>query len=422
MNETDWELIGGALKAGHYNLLIGAGVSLDSPSGVAGENCPTAGKLTSILQAALPRVRTGSSLNRLCRTMTDDERDQLITKRFSGCKPGPTVEAIAKFRWKRIFTLNVDDALEAAYDNQALPVQGYTSFNFNDAYESIRNLRTTPIIHLHGWANRVKDGYIFDIKEYMNSISNHNLWARILASLIRTEPFFIIGSSLEEPDITYFMADRFNVMARTDRPPSVLVEMFPDAGTEADCEEYKMTLFKGDTLLFLNELNRRFPVRPSVDDALRDNLGNLADLDVEPKALAEFHSDFEKVPADGLVGSDGGTNFAYGHRPNWLDIQNGRDIAREEGATLVAKISKSSGAAIQIISGGAGAGKTTLLKRVAWNIAQSNSTCVWMRAVGRIRVASALQVLGALSGDVYIFIDNLADHINEIIALKQGLR
>lgn len=422
MNDTEWELIGGALKAGQYNLLIGAGVSLDSPSGVKGENCPSAGTLQSLLQDALPRVRKGSSLNRLCRTMTDDETDRLITQRFGGCKPGPTVQAIANFRWKRIFTLNVDDALEAAYDNQALPVQGYTSFNYNDAYESIRDLRTTPIIHLHGWARQPEDGYIFDIKEYMNSINNHNLWARVLASLIRTEPFIVLGSSLEEPDITYFMADRFDVMARTDRPPSVLVELFPDAGTEADCEDYKMMLFKGDTLSFLNELNARFPVRPSVDDAMRDNLGDVVDLDVEPKALAEFHSDFERVPTDGLVGTDGGTNFAYGHQPTWLDIQNGRDIARDEGAALVAKISKSSGASIPIISGGAGAGKTTLLKRVAWNIAQSNSTCLWMRAVGRIRVASALQVLGALTGDIYIFIDNLADHINEIIALKQGLR
>jgi hypothetical protein len=422
VNGAEWELIGAALKAGHYNLLLGAGVSLDSPSGFKGENCLSAGQLQSKLQDALPRVRAGSSLNRLCRTMTETEKDQLLTQRFRNCQPGPTVQAIANFRWKRIFTLNIDDALEAAYDSQSLPVQRYHPFNFNDPYESLRDLRTTPIIHLHGWAKRHEDGYIFDIKEYMNSIDSHNLWARVLASLIRTEPFIVLGSSLEEPDITYFMADRFNVTPRSDRPPSVLVEPFPDAGTEADCDEYRMTLFHGDALSFLGELDRRFPVRPSVDDAIRDNLGDLADLSIDHKALAEFHSDFEKVPLDGLDGSDGGTNFAYGHQPSWLDIQNGRDIARAEAAGLIAKITKSSNAAIPLISGGAGAGKTTLLKRIAWNIAQSNATCLWMRAVGRIRVNSALQVLNSISGDVFVFVDNLADHINEVNALKQGLK
>jgi SIR2-like domain len=422
VNETEWDLVGGALKAGHYNLLIGAGASMDSPSGVIGQKCPSAGMLQSLLQDALPKVRKGSSLNRLCRTMTPEQKDELITKRFSNCRPGPTVQAIAEFRWKRIFTLNVDDALESSYDSQELPVQNYTVFNFNDAYESIRDLRTTPIIHLHGWAQRPRDGYIFDIKEYMNSISSQNLWAKVLASLIRTEPFVIMGSSLEEPDITYFMADRFDVTARSDRPPSVLVELNPDAGTEADCDEYKMTLYKGDSLSFLRELNHRFPTRPSVDDAIRDNLGDVADLAIEPKTLAEFHSDFERVPIDGLAGQDGGTNFAYGHQPSWLDIQNSRDIAREESATLLASISKLSGGPIPIICGGAGAGKTTVLKRVAWNLAQSNSTCLWVRAVGRIRVASALEVLRSLTGDTLIFVDNLADHIGEIIAIQQGLK
>ncbi len=56
-------------------------------------------------------MRAGSSLSRLYRNFTKDQVDEHITARFGDCKPGPTVKAIPNFRWKRIFTLNVDDAL-----------------------------------------------------------------------------------------------------------------------------------------------------------------------------------------------------------------------------------------------------------------------------------------------------------------------
>ena len=422
MNDADWELVGTALRAGQYNLLIGAGVSLDSQSGIAGENCPSAGTLRQLLEDRMPRVRKGSSLNRLYRTMNQKEKDELITRRFTSCKPGPSVNAIANFRWKRIFTLNVDDALETAYDEKPLPVQDYKLYNYCDPYESIRDIRITPIIHLHGHASRPDDGYIFDIKEYMSSINDHNIWARMLASLIRTEPFIVLGSSLEEPDITYFMSDRFNVLSRSDRAPSVLVEPFPDAGTEADCQEYKMSLFSGTSISFLEKLDMLFPVRPSVRDSLQNNLGDVAKIDADPTALSEFHSDFERVPTHTIDGTDGGTNFAYGHQPTWLDIQNDRDIPRRETAFLLSQFAKPSRGLIPIVTGGAGAGKTTLLKRAAWNLSQSDATCFWLRSIGRIRVQSALKILGSVAGDVYIFIDNLADHINEVVQLRHNLR
>lgn len=422
MRDINWDLIGPALKAGRYNLLLGAGVSLDSMSGILSEKCPSAGTLRDILQKDLPDVRAGSSLNRLFRAMTDEQTERLITKRFSLCQPGPSVEAITKFRWRRIFTLNVDDTLEAAYDhNKATALQSYVPFNYVDAYEDIRELDVVPIIHLHGWAQRPKDKYIFDIKEYMGSVNNHNLWARNLASFIRSEPFFVIGSSLEEPDLTYFMSDRFNVEHRSDRAPSILVEYYPDKTTEKDCAEYKMSLFHGDALSFLKDLNDRFPVRPSVHDTVRDNLGDWANLEVDPHYLSEFNADFERVPNQELSGDDGGTNFAYGYSPTWIDIQNERDVPRHELVSLFPQVMKSTGTTIPIISGGAGSGKTTLLTRLAWNIAQAENTCLWLRAVGRIRVESATEVLKALPGNIFVFVDNLADSIREVMAIRRAL-
>lgn len=422
MRDLDWHLVGDTLKAGRYNLLLGAGVSLDSQSGLPGKSCPSTGQLMEALQEALPGVRRGSSINRLYRSMTAEQVETLITKRFAGCISGDTVKAISDFRWKRVFTLNVDDALEHAYETRPLPVQLYRPFNYVAGYQDVRDLRILPIVHLHGWAREPDHGYVFDLTEYAASIARNNIWAHVLAELIRTEPFIVLGTSLEEPDLAFFMSQRGEVRPRKDAPPSILVEPVPDEATQKDCDAFKMALFEGTALSFLTEIASRFPVRPSVTDAIEENLGNISGLPLDPTCLAEFHADFERVPSETLVGTDGGTNFAYGHQATWLDLQHGRDLARAETAALQAHIASADPTAIMMIDGGPGAGKSTILKRIAWNIAQSGRICLWLKSIGRIRIASAAAVLKEIPGRRYVFVDNVADHAIEITALREQLK
>ena len=161
--QMDWDQVGQTLRAGQYNLLLGAGVSRDSLSGNATGELPGAGGLRVELAAAMPGVREGSSLNRLYRSLKKADRvDELITSRFINCVPGDTVKKITEFRWRRIFTLNIDDALENAYLVNPKGQQPQ-SFNFNDPFEELRDRSQVPIIHLHGFSIRADDGYVFDI-------------------------------------------------------------------------------------------------------------------------------------------------------------------------------------------------------------------------------------------------------------------
>ncbi len=421
-SESEWRLVGDALKVGRYNLLLGAGVSLDSGSGLSGQNCLSASGLTAALQKELPGVRKGSGLNRLYRAMTPEQVDMQITRRFANCIPGATVNAIAGFRWKRIFTLNVDDALERAYETQALPIQISQPLNYNSEYRDVRDLRVLPIVHLHGFARQPGDGYVFELAEYARSMSNNNIWANILAQLIRTEPFIVLGTSLEEPDLSFFLSQRDKVRPRGDSPPSVIVEPDPDDATAKDCEAFRMTLFEGKALDFLSEINARFPSRPSVQDAIEENLGEISKLPVDPLALAEFSADFERVSTEALVGTDSGANFAYGHQATWLDLQNGRDLPRCETAALQDRILRIDAASVSIVEGGPGAGKSTVLRRIAWSFGQGGHTCFWLRSIGRMRTASAATVLGAMPRRQYVFVDNFADHALDVTTLRERLR
>ena len=423
LNEEDWLQIGDGILQGHYNLLLGAGVSLDSPSGIPEENCPSLSTLIEKLLDPNKGLKKNSSINRIYKNLSPEDIEKSITNRFSGCTAGPTVNSISQFRWKRIFTLNVDDALENSYENSDLPPQTIDPFNYNEPYTESRDPRRLPIIHLHGYARKPEGGYVFDLSEYMKTIQDNNIWAHILGQLIRTEPFIVIGTSLEEPDLSFFLADRNAASWRSGRPPSVLVEPFPDSGTSTDCDEYALKLFNGTAIDFLHLLDDKYPNRPRVDDAISDNLGSdIAAAIPDARTRAQFHSDFERVPGENQQGRDLGPLFALGHAPTWSDMQNERDIDRAGASDFQNKILKSSAGKTWLVSGDAGAGKTTILKRIAWNISRSGRNCFWLRSIGRIRADVAATALSAIKGRSYVFVDNFADNVVEIVKLREALK
>jgi hypothetical protein len=59
----------------------------------------------------------------------------LVTQQFSSCNPGSTVKRLTDYIWNRIFTFNIDDATEAAYELDSIkPQQKVVPINFNDTY------------------------------------------------------------------------------------------------------------------------------------------------------------------------------------------------------------------------------------------------------------------------------------------------
>ena len=422
LSDEQWDRMGDGIKAGRYNLLLGAGVSRDSCNATTGIGYPTGTGLAAEFAAAIPGMRADASLSRLRKAMKPEQVRPLITERFTPSTPGPTVKALAGFRWKRVFTLNVDDALESAYEARSSPTQTLSPYNHDALFESEHNASILPVVHLHGWAREPEKDYVFGLAEYARNMARNNVWGHILSDLIRSEPFIVMGTLLDEPDLAFFLAQREDVRPRRDIPPSILVEPDADAATDVDCQNYRLELFKGPALDFLNDLGRRFPVRPSVADALEENLGDISQLPVEPIRLAEFNADFERVPLDAAIGRDGGANFAYGHQATWADIRNGRDLDRVETTEIQRHAVAANGFKLLMVAGGPGAGKSTTLRRVAWSLAQTGVTCLLARSVGRIRVDSAVAVLERMDGPRYVFVDNLADNIAEVAALRDRLR
>ena len=214
-----------SLRAGQYNLLLGAGFSMDSKN--AHGNFPSGIQLLDELAEATKSKRT--TLQRLYQLLKPAQVKQHITDRLSGSEPGETAKLITSFIWRRIFTWNVDDVIENVYKNDKV-LQRVIPKHFNDVYTDPQSLEELLTIHLHGFVQQPERGYVFSREQYVNQITKINPWMTILTQRMLSEPIIIAGSTLDEVDLSYYLALRTGESARDDRGPSVLVmEKDPEA-------------------------------------------------------------------------------------------------------------------------------------------------------------------------------------------------
>lgn len=309
-----------ALRAGQYNLLVGAGFSMDSTN--------KHGKLPSgeDLAAELSTV-TGArsnSLQRLYELMTQQQVKTHITDRLSSSTPGRTDQLMSSFIWKRVFTWNVDDVLESVYQGgkghqRAVPK------HFNDTYTDQGNMEELFLIHLHGYVGQADRGYVFSREQYLNQIMKVNPWMTVLTQFMLSEPMIIAGTSLDEVDLDFYLAQRTSESARNDRGPSILVASDGPFSRKL-CEKHDLLLFNGYSLEFFEYLKALLPNAPTPSELIPLETQKLLPTGVSKATAMAFTSDFEVVP--GSAPKTSNSRFMYGHPPTWSDLEFNADITR----------------------------------------------------------------------------------------------
>lgn len=404
-----------SIRAGQYNLLLGAGVSLDSknPKGFL----PSAEQFRLDL-CQFKGARTSSSLQRVFSTLNSNEIATQVVSRFQNCTPGPSVQKIPKFLWRRIFTFNIDDALEAAYKADQT-YQLSRIFHFEDDYTEITEPSEVPIVHLHGWVGMPEHNYVFALSEYVRQIRAINPWMVVLTQFMRVEPFIIAGTSLDEIDLEYYLAHRTSATSRSDRGPSILVDPSPDSVTRRDCEKYGLLLFNGTADKFWDYIDSSVPNRPTPIEHTPKNLQNLFPAIVPKRSIVSFSADFELVPDDALQ-NKAASRFLFGHPPTWEDLSGNQDIPRKLTTTIIQRIESRITSPILrerllFLMEGPGVGKTTLLKRIAFELAHKKIIKVLMcSALGRIDAQRTAELIDLIDAPLLVIVDNIGDHANAI--------
>lgn len=413
-----------SLRAGEYNLFLGAGVSLDSTGG-DGQKLPSGNALRDELAAATG-MRTSSSLQRAYSALTPDQIDALLTRRFTPSVSGPSLSKLPQFIWKRAFTLNIDDALEHAYETANAPLQHTSPAHYADTYSEPRTLETLQVVHLHGYTRQPEKGYVFSRSEYAANMAESNAWMTVLAEVMPIEPFIVAGTPLDEVDLEYYLARRSSTSPRQDKGPSFLVEPYPDNHTERECEAHGLILYKGSLSSFIDEIDTLAPQRQSPSELLSPDTRALFGDGVPKEIVLSFSNDFDPVPRDSPASSSSAVRFAYGNPPDWSDLAGGWDVGRKLTARAIghveAMLKGSVPERVLLIEDLSGVGKTTVLRRLAYHFSQQGTVTLNCSALSRIEPATTVHAINSIPHPLLIIVDNFADQaqpINNVLELSK---
>ncbi len=410
-----------SLSRGRYNLLLGSGISLDSTN-AAGERVKSAEDLRKELCSTLDVPET-TPLSQAAQLLSPEQVERFLTKPYSGCTPGPSLALLPTFLWRRMFTFNIDDVLEALYRGNGAAKQRLGSLNFNSAFDPTPEHECVNLVHLHGTAREPSTGYVFSHTEYARYMREQNHWMHMLSGILATEPFIIAGTSLNEIDLEFYLSQRTAHTPMKDRGPSFLVEPNPNRITRHHCERHGLVLFEGTLEGFLRVLDKGLPSRPTVSDLVLPDRSNLRLASVAPPTLLRFFSDFEFVEGKEEARSALPGPFLGGREPEWSDINQHLDVERRANTRIYEETRRllnargRSGPALVMVLDEAGVGKSTTAMRVAHSLAQAGVYVFSIKTNMRIDTRAAIGYLKELDRPFVLLADRLGDHAEQILEI-----
>ncbi len=407
---------------GQYYLLLGSRVSLDS-EGPSESMCSAMALRAKLVE--LNNLPTQTSLQQSYKLLTAQQVEEQLTSHYTCNKPGDTIKCVSEHPWKRIYTFNIDNCFEF-YFRQLLKDKSFDEeflevFHFLDDFSDLRADKFASLVHLHGSVEQPEKGYVFSHGEYAKLMTRPNSWMLTLVQMLRADPFLVMGTSLEESDVTYYLEHRNPQSRRADLPPSILVEPFPNKLTEDLCASHDFVLFEGTALEFLQTLYSETPNQP---DLWRNvNSAGYEALNLDKRTLLQFSSSFEAVPKQPNIDQNPG-RFYLGTNLSWGMLGKRVDVSREALPKIRSEIYsavRNKSPQVYLLVDEPGSGKTALLKRLAFDIRQVFQHVYFFENDGFIDEDVCEDILDSIDGECFIFVDNWADHAAFIYRLIQNL-
>lgn len=329
------------------------------------------------------------------RAVTDSGADHVwhfLRSVFGGCEHTNWFKQLSGMPWRRIWTLNIDDAFENAYrDSVRQPFLKLRSINWTDDYAESGDVE---LVHLHGTiATTDPSPLVFSFTEYHGSAAARPVWHQVFRGVTSTEPLVILGARvLDDPDVeALILASRPRNIA-----PSVIVDPFINDGNAWELEQAGFVIVRATAEDFIRDWQEAFDLRAEQLEDLYGAIGiNLPQMNV----LTSGRHSPDHTSHDFLGGSE----------PNWHDASSGL-IAEFEWMTPVlnnvsewAKGTKSS-TFVQVVVAQRLGGATSGALLVASHAATLNATVLWFDRSTRFRPEQVLDYCEE-SGPVVLVID-----------------
>lgn len=334
--------------------------------------------------------------------------------------------------WYRIYSTNVDDVIETAYEESGTPASLFRLSAPKDDYrERNQFLQSVQYIKLNGSLPGDPRHLTFATRQYAERIAQHDTWYSHFVRDYIWHPTVFIGTELDEPSFWRALADR---QRRGDNPeerprsflitPNISPARLPTLST---LNVHHVPGTAKDFSTWLRD-NYRFPDRAEVLHRIAPEAAPVLGSTVSPdqrEVLVELISVFPRVPR-ATARPDLPKDFFLGSPPTWLDIAADfdapRDFTGEVSMEISCALEQQGPLRVIGITGAGGSGKTTTMKRIALTLRQDGREVLFSDGVERPDISSITKGLQAMGTPVVLFIDNAHLLSYSLLTLLKELR
>lgn len=413
-----------AILNGRLVLLLGAGASFGCVSN-SGKRVPLGRDLAGILASAMGEEYADEDLSDVysaAKVVLGSQINDIFEANFKHCVPSAEYTELVKYPFFRVYSLNIDDALECAVRRTS-----NRKLNVRQRYDRVTEVdqlyQTLDYIKLNGDINYPTGGYIFSPQEYGAGSAKEPLWYEELARDFFKYTFLFIGTQLKE-SLFYHQVQKYKLKTEgTELRSYVLVPSLSSLVIKG-LESNNMIHISGTLSDFTTWLSREFSVPPTAQEILFNKRPELQLGLNEPFSYVSLLSGVVPVNraalsllpnAERVVGV---RDFYKGFKPTWNDIIEG--VPAYLGHTrrvYEANFHKKSPAALSLflLLGQAGCGKTTALKQIALKIADGSERNVYYIDERKDNLLELIKELDSRNhSEYYLFVERVGDMAPQI--------
>lgn len=289
-----------------------------------------------------------TDVSEMCKSFSPNRLEDYLTEVFSNCFPAPFHEIICKYKWKKIYTTNIDDLIENTIPPAKIIVQNLNrpkTSNFTNKIEYIK---------LHGCVKNPSMGYVFSGKDYVDSMLNSRDYRfNSFGQDIQYEHFIFIGTDYNEVNLDYYLKLYENSYSQTTKG-----QLFFINPNKSIIFNNKIKRIGGHVLPWTTEQFSEF----LNDNILKQN------IDVKPISIYGFYNYNDGVEKLKKY-SNYRSNLYLGNFPTWLDIYHNWDfrsntIEKDFNTYYNHLLSKNIKHSMYCIVGKSMSGKSVYLKRL----------------------------------------------------------
>lgn len=417
VDDALWARLVDEAVRGRYYLLLGAGASAGGVDGL-GAPLPLGDALRDdlieefdlpVAAAALPITRVFEAAQRRERGRRFASVSEYFYERFTGCRAPDWFSLLCEVRWRRIWTLNIDDTLDDAYLSTPTPVQRLRATHWSRPFYEDNTLRDVTVVHLHGRARTLAgddpENLVFSLDQYLDVATAGHSWHKVFGDTFKTQPFIVVGARLADEFDLAGVLRRANTSLTSLGTPSVVVLRDIDDFQREELIAWGLTPVQTTAEEFFDVLTAEMP-------AVAERIAAPVGVEELPPQALNFLAQFRRLELQEEEERDPRHDLYAGHDPTWQDIVRDRDaeldVARTAARKATQSLEREVTQRILCLYGPRFTGKSTALLRVARLLIATGASVYLFHGDERPNV-EAIRWWAARQEPIVLLFDGLAD-------------